>query len=420
MDVPVSQRIIRNRKIKRGVYIAAALVVVAAISVFVMRLKPADPPVDKGVVVIETVKRGEMLRQVRGMGRLVPETIIWITASTNGKVEKRLIQPGAQVTPDTVIFELSNPELQQQVMDAGLALRSAEAAYTNRKVELEANLMNQKAQAATVDSEFSQAKLTAESNEQLNKSKIVSDLIMKQSRMRATELKTRSELEKKRIAINEEAVKTQLAVAQSQLEQSRALHELRKSQAGKLKVVAGMHGVLQELAVQVGQQVAAGANLARVSDPGRLKAELQIPETQARDVQIGQTAEIDTRNGLIRGRVLRLDPAVTQGNRIVDIQLLDELPKGAVPDLNVDGTILLERLTDVIYVNRPAFGQENGNIQLFKIESDGIHAQSVNVKLGRYSVTYVEIVSGLKPGDRVIISDTSSQVPADAKRIRLN
>jgi HlyD family secretion protein len=300
-----------------------------------------------------------------------------------------------------------------------LAYKSAEAAYNNRKVELEAQLLNQKAQAATVESDYQQAKLQAEANEQLAKDRLVSDIVLKQSRTRAAELSTRNELEKQRIAMNTEAVKTQLAVAQSTLDQSRALLELRRRQAADLRVKAGIRGVLQDVPVEVGQQVQPGTNLARVSDPTRLKAEVRIAETQVKDIQPGQPAEIDTRNGVIPGRVARINPSVVDGTRTVEVQLIGELPKGAVPGLNVDGTIEVSRLDSVLYVQRPAFGQEDSTVKLFKIEADNQHAEAVTVELGRGAVTTIVIRSGLKVGDKVIVSDTS-QIGDNANRIRLN
>ncbi len=419
MDVARGKSVARNKKIRRAIYIVVTLAAIAGVSVVLARLKPAAQTVDAGTVWPDVVKRGLFIRNVRGLGTLVPEEIVWIPATTSGRVEKRLVQPGTIVKPDTVIFELSNPELQQQIMDAVSQLKSAEAEYNNRKVELESQLLNQRAQAATVEADFQQARLAADANEELKKDGLVSDIILKQSRTRAAELATRNELEKQRIAMNTAAVKTQLAVTQATLDQRRNFYELRKQQVADLRVKAGMNGVLQELAVQVGQQVQPGANLARVSDPTRLKAEVRVPETQAKDILIGQSAQIDTRNGVITGRVMRIDPSVVNGTRTVDVQLLGELPKGAVPDLNVDGTIELERLENVLHIQRPAFGQENSTIKLFKYEPDGKHAEAVTVQLGRQSVTTIEIRSGLKVGDKVIVSDTST-LGDNTTRIRLN
>ncbi|MBL8171059.1 MAG: efflux RND transporter periplasmic adaptor subunit [Acidobacteria bacterium] len=418
MDKPRDKAIARNRKIRRVIYLVLALGVVGAISFKLSQLQPAAQTVERSTVIIDTVRQGEMLRNVRGLGTLVPEEIVWIPATTSGRVEKRMVQPGTSVTPDTVIFELSNPELQQQLLDAESQLRSSEAEYNNRKVELESQLLNQRAQAATVESDYQQAKLDSDANEQLAREGLVSELVIKQKRTRANELATRNQLEKQRIAMTADAMKTQLAVSQASLEQKRTLYELRKKQIADLRVKAGMNGVLQELSVQIGQQVQPGTNLARVSDPKRLKAEVKIPETQTKDIQIGQPAQIDTRNGIIPGRVMRIDPAVQNGTRTIDVQLLGELPKGAVPDSTVDGTIELERLTNILYVQRPTFGQENSTIKLFKLEADDQHAEAVPVQLGRHSVTHIEIRSGLKVGDKVIVSDTS-QYGDNVTRIRL-
>ncbi|HEX9004338.1 MAG TPA: HlyD family efflux transporter periplasmic adaptor subunit, partial [Blastocatellia bacterium] len=370
-------------------------------------------------VIIDPVKQGEMIRNVRGLGTLVPEEIVWIPAVTSGRVDKRLVQPGTTVTPDTVIFELSNQELQQQLQDAELQYKSAEAEYNNRKVDLETQLLNQRAAAATVESDFQQAKQEAEANETLSKEGLVSELVLKRTRIRAAELATRNDLEKKRIVMTTEAMKTQLAVTQSTLDQRKALVELRRKQVADLRVRAGMHGVLQQLAVEVGQQVTPGANLARVSNPNKLKAEVRIAETQLKDIRIGLPATIDTRNGVIPGRVIRVDPAALNGTVAVDVALDGELPPGARPDMSVDGTIELERLPNVMKIQRPAFGQEKSTVKLFKLDPDEQHAEAVTVQLGRQSVTEIEIISGLKVGDKVIVSDTS-QLGDNVTRIRLN
>lgn len=419
MDVPRSKSVARNRKIRQIIYGVLLFAVIGGVTYGVSRLKPAAPTVERATCIIETVKQGEMVRNVRGLGTLVPEDIVWIPSTTSGRIDKRLIQPGSEVRPDTVLFEMSNPELQQQLLDAEQQLHSAEAEYKNREVDLNAQLLNQRAQAATVQSDLSQARLTAEANSQLLKEGLVSEIIYKQSKTRAEELATRYELEQKRIAMNTEAIKTQLAVQQATLEQRRAMVDLRRRQVADLRVRAGMHGILQLWAVEVGQQVTPGTNLARVSDPSRLKAQVRIAETQAKDITIGQDAEIDTRNGIIPGRVTRIDPQAQNGTVTVDVALQGELPKGARPDMSVDGTIELERLPNVIKVGRPAFGQDNSTITLFKLEPDDIHAVATKVALGRSSVTEIEIREGLRPGDKVILSDTS-QWSDKGDRIRLN
>ncbi len=417
MDIP-RQGIARKKRLRRFLYVGLGLLTIPLITIGLSRLKPAAPTVERGTVVIDVVKRGSMLRNVRGLGTLVPEDIRWIAAVTSGRVEKRLIQQGTQVTPETVLLELSNPELDQSVMEADSQLNSSLAEYQNKRVELETQLLNQQAAAATVEADFVQANLTLEANEQLAKEGLVSNLILKQSRGRAAELTTRFELEKKRIAINTEAVKTQLAVSQAQLDQRKALAQLRRQQKDQLRVRAGMYGVLQQMVVEVGQQVAPGANLARVADMKKLKAQVRVPETQLKDMAIGQVASIDTRNGVVAGRVTRIDPAAENGTVTVDVALEGTLPPGARPDMSVEGTIELERLESVLYVQRPAFGQEKSTITLFKLDPDEKSAVRTRVSLGRQSVTTIEIVDGLKIGDKVILSDTSQWDNVD--RVRLN
>lgn len=417
MDIP-RQIDTRRRLIKRVSIGSASLLALVLITVGLSRLKPAAPTVERATVWMDTVKRGEMLRQVRGPGTLVPEEIRWIPAVTEGRVERRVVLPGTVVKADTVIIELSNPELEQAAQDAELQLRAAEAEYANLQVQLQSQLFNQQAQAATVEAAYHQATLQAEADEDLARQGLIADLTRKLSASRAGELATRHELEQKRLKIASQAVEPQLASQRARMEQSRALYQLRRKQVQDLKVRAGIEGVLQELPVEVGQRVAPGTNLARVARPERLKAELRIAQTQAKDIEVGQTASIDTRNGLIPGRVVRIDPAVREGTVTVDVALLGELPKGARPDLDVDGTIEIERLADVLYVGRPAYGQPDSTVGLFKLEVDGVTAVRVQVKLGRSSVTTIEVVSGLKEGDTVILSDTSAWDAFD--RIRLS
>jgi HlyD family secretion protein len=372
-------------------------------------------------MIIDTVRQGEFVVTRRGLGTLVPmeEAISVVPAMTSGRVLKRLALNGTNVTPDTVILELSSPETKQQLMDAELAFKAAEAAYKNRQVDLESQLLTQKSQAAAIESQYQQAKLQYESYEPLAKEGLYSPLLLKQFGASAKEYAARSELEKQRTAMIAENMKTQLAVAQSDLDKARALLELRRQQADNLRVKAGLRGIMQELLVEVGVQVTIGQPLARVSDPTRLKAVVRIAETQARDIQAGQKAEIDTRNGFIQGRVTRKDPSVVDGTISVEVALIGELPPGAIPSLNVDGTIELTRLPSVLKMQRPAFGQENSTIRLFKMEPDDQHATAVTVQLGQTSVTEVEIRGGLKAGDKVIVSDTS-QLGDNADRIRLN
>jgi HlyD family secretion protein len=328
-----------------------------------------------------------------------------------------VLRPGAEVTPGSVILELSNPELENQAREAQFQLRSAEAAYENRKVELESQLLTQRAQAAQLEADYRSARLQAQADEQLGREGLTSDLTVKQSRAKADALETRVKLEGERLEMATKALASQLAVFQAEVDRLRSNHELRERQLDALKVRASTSGQLTVVPVDVGQQVAPGANLARVANPTRLKAELRIAETQARDITIGQLAQVDTRNGVIEGRVSRIDPAATNGTVLVDISLLGDLPRGARPDLTVDGTIELERLEDVVHVGRPAFGQENSTVSLFRVDAQSGEAVRVRVSLGRSSVNTIEVREGLEPGDQVILSDMSAWDAFD--RVRL-
>ena len=358
-----------------------------------------------------------MLRDVRGLGTLVPENIVWIPASTDGRIDKRDVLPGTPVRPDTVLVEMSDPLLQQGLADAEYQLKAAQADSDSLKVKLETALLDQRSTAATVASQYHQDKLQAEVDEKLVKDGLLSDLTFRLAQVKAQESATRNEIEQQRLSVDAENERAQLAAQQAKIDQFQALYNLKKTQVDQLRVRAGMHGVLQLLPVEVGQRVTAGTNLARVSDPTRLKAEIKIAETQAKDVAIGQRAEIDTHNGVIPGHVIRIDPSAVNGTVAVDVKLDGPLPQGAVPDLSVDGTITLERLADVLYVGRPAFGQPNSTITLFKYEPDEKYADKVQVKIGRTSVNTVEVLDGLKVGDEVILSDMSRWDAVD--RIRL-
>jgi HlyD family secretion protein len=416
VDIARSSDVIRKKKIRRIMYGAGLLAVVVLITVGVSRLKPAAPSVDRATVWIDTVKRGSMLRQVRGSGTLVPEEIRWIPATTQGRVETILLRPGANVKPDTVILELSNPELQQSVKEAQLAYQSAQANFVNRKQELESALLNQQGDVAGIEASYKNAALNLDAQEALHKDGLVSEIQLKQARSTAEELKNRLEIGKKRLEMQTAGIKSQLAPQEAEVDQRRAAYELRVRQLEDLKVKAGMTGVLQLVPVERGAQVGPGTNLARVADPTNLKAELRIAETQTKDIRVGQTAEVDTRNGKVKGHVSRMDPASAGGTVGVDIILEGALPSGARPDLSVDGEITLERLDSVIYVGRPAFGQENSTVGLFKLNADG-EAIRTNVKLGRSSVNQIEIIEGLQPGDQVILSDMSAQDQFDRIRI---
>lgn len=408
----------RKKRLRRGIYMAVAALVVVLIGFGVSNLQPAAPRVDRDTVYLDTVQRGPMVRQVRGTGTLVPEELRWIPATTEGTVERIVIRPGADVVPSTVVLELSNPELEQTALEAELNLRAAEARFSNRRVELESQLLTQRSQLATVESELLQANLQAEADEQLAAGGLVSSIQLRQSQSQARALATRQELERERLQIAQDAVEVQMAVEESDVDRFRTLWRLRLDQVDDLQVRAGMTGVLQQVPLEEGQRVTAGTNLARVGDPSLLQAELRIAETQAKDIQIGQSAMIDTRNGVIPGHVVRIDPAVENGTVTVDVSLDGELPRGARPDLTVDGTIELERLDEVIFVGRPVFGQEESVVSLFALDTEGDGATRTRVSLGRASVNTIEILDGLQPGDRVILSDMSAWDAVD--RVRLN
>lgn len=417
MDIPRTQAI-KARRIRRILYTLGGLVLVSVTTVGLSRLKPAAPSVERGTVWLDTVKRGPMRREVRGMGTLVPLEIRWIPAITNGRVEKIVFRPGVTVSPNTVLIELSNPEVQQAVLDAELQLKAAEAEFESLNVRLESQLMDQKANLASAEANYRQDQLEAEKYGALAKEGLGSEMNAKLSEAKAEGSAVRQEMERQRMAISSKSTKAQLAAQQAKVEQLQELLKLKRIQVDSLHVRAGLEGVLQQVPAEVGQQVAPGTNLARVADPKRLKAEIKIPETQAKDIQLGQKATVDTRNGVVPGHVIRIDPAVQNGTVTVDVAMDDSLPKGARPDLSVDGTIELERLDDVLYVGRPAFGQEKNVVGLYKILEDGKTAQRTQVKLGRSSVNTIEILDGLKIGDQVILSDMSAWDAYD--RVRLN
>src|SRR5450631_1517528 len=409
----------RQKRRRQAILLAVAVVVVAATTVAVSRLKPAAPSVERGTVWTDVVKRGPMLRQVRGLGTLTPtqEAIRQIPAETEATVVRILMLPGSQVKSGAVLLEMSNPQTEQAALDAQLQMKAAEAEYQSQRVTLESNLMGQKASAATVTADYSQAQLQSETDKALYDMGVISGLAYKASKGKADELTTRNDLELERLTIGRKAIESQLAEQQAKVDQMRTVYELKQKQLDALKVRAGIDGVLVDLPLQVGQHVLPGTMLAKVVQPNHLMAELKIAETQARDVQIGEPASIDTHNGVIPGTVLRVDPAVQNGTVTVDVKLTGELPKGARPDLSVDGTIDLERLENVLYVGRPAFGQETSTIWMFKVDPDNKGATRVQVKTGRASVNLIQIDSGLRQGDTVILSDMSRWDNTD--RVRL-
>jgi HlyD family secretion protein len=418
MDIARPEFKVQKRR-RQAVLIVIVVIVVAAVAVAVSRLKPAAPSVERGTVWTDTVKRGSMLRQVHGLGSLIPsqESVRQIPAETEATVLRIRMLPGSQLKADSILVEMSNPQVEQAAMDAQLQLKAAEAEYQSQRVTLESNLMNEKAGAATVNADYSQAKRQADTDKALYDLGVISGLAYKASKGKSDELTTRNDLETQRLDIGQKAIESQLAEQQAKVDQVRVLAALKKKQLDALQVRAGIDGVLVDLPLQVGQHVQPGTMLAKVVQPNHLMAELKISETQARDVQFGEPAAIDTHNGIISGSVMRVDPAVQNGTVTVDVKLTGDLPKGARPDLSVDGTIDLERLEDVLYVGRPAFGQENSTISLFKLDGSGKEAERVPVKVGRESVNSIQVIEGIHEGDTVILSDMSRWDKTD--RIRL-
>ncbi|OLB30319.1 MAG: RND transporter [Acidobacteria bacterium] len=409
----------RAKKIRRIIYAAVAFLLIGGVSYGLSRLRPAAPTVDRATIWPDEVKRGPMLREVRGLGTLVPEDIRWIPAQTNATVERIVLRPGAIVHPNSVILELSDPQLQRDLLDAEYQLKGAEADFANLKVQVNSQLMNQKSTEASVRSDYEQARLQHEVDVKLLKEGIQSSHIEDLSKVKEEQLAIRLQLEAERTRVATDSAAAQLAAQEAKVEQQHALYNLKKSQYDAMHLRAGIEGVLQLVPVEEGQQVTPGTNLARVADPNKLKAEIKIPETQAKDVRIGQKATIDTRNGIVDGHVSRIDPSVQNGTVTVDVSVDKPFPpgSGARADLSVDGTIELENLKDVLYVGRPVNGQADSTIGIFKLVGDGSEAVRVNVKLGRSSVNTIEIRDGLKVGDKVILSDMSQWDAFD--RIRL-
>jgi len=417
MDIPrPSQAKVKLRK--RLIIGGVAGLALIGITLLLARLKPAVPTVDRSLVWIDTVKRGPMTREVHGLGTLVPQDISWIPARTNAHVDRIVLNPGAAVEPDSVILVLSDPTVEQAAIDADSQLKSAEADLENTKVQLQSNVLQAESDAATAKANYEQASLHADVYNQLFKDGLDSVLDVKLAKVTAEEAETLNGIQQKRYVFTKDSIAPQLAVKQAAVDQFRAQAKLRHADAEALQVRAGMHGVLQLVSVEVGAQVLPGANLARVADPTRLMAQVQIAETQARDMQIGQKAQVDTHNGIVAGLVARIDPSVTNGTVTVDVTFTDPLPKGARPDLSVDGTVELEHLDDVVFVGRPAFGDEHSTVGIFKLAPDNTNAARTQVQLGRSSVNTIEIVKGLEPGDRVILSDMSQWDAND--RIKLN
>ena len=414
--------LLQKRKRRFWIFAGVAVVMLAVALFGVSRLKPAAPTVDRSTIWPDTVKRGPMIRQVRGStGSLVPreDSIELIPAQTDATVVRIRVLPGTKVTPDTILMDLADPQLQQELLNAQLALKAAQADYKSLQATLESTLMDKKTAAAQVNSDYTQDQLQAQTDKALYDLGVIAGIAYNKSKNTADQLTTQHKLSQEQLEVNQKAIEIQLASAQTKIDQAKALLDLYQKQAQALEVRAGITGVLAPLAtpLQVGQHVTAGTSVAEVIQLDKLKAALQIAETQARDIQIGQPASIDTHNGVIPGHVTRIDPSVVNGTRTVDVALDGLLPPGAVPQLSVDGTIDLERMTDVLYVGRPALGNENSTLSLFKVDPDGKGATRVPVKVGRASVNSIQVIEGLKEGDTVILSDMSRWDNVD--RIRL-
>lgn len=417
-DIARDPAILKRRRIRRVGYAIVAIAVVIGVSIVLARMEPAPPSVPEDTLLRDTVKRGSIVRQERGLGTLVPEDTRWIPATTEGRVERILLRPGARVEPDSVILELSSADVEQAALNARLALQTAEAQLETQRVQYRNELLTQESQVATLEADYKQARLDADANEALAKEKLVSELDRQKSALRATSLSDRLAVDRKRLAAVQDSLDSRLRILQVAVEQARNLMDLANSRLNSLKVRPGFSGVLQQVPVEVGARVGPGTNLARVADPSRLKAELRIAETRARDIEVGQPAEIDYRNGIIPGVVSRKDPAAQNGTVTVDVTLTGELPRGAVPDLSVDGTVQLERLDNVLYVGRPSLGQDQSTVGLFRVERPSGIAERVQVQLGRSSVNAIVVLSGLNEGDEVILSDMSQWDAFDRVRLR--
>ncbi|HEY9443222.1 MAG TPA: HlyD family efflux transporter periplasmic adaptor subunit [Gemmatimonadales bacterium] len=414
MDIP---RAPARRGRKQLLYGGLAVLGLALATAGLRSLKPAAPSVDRAAVWIDSVQRGPLLIEVRGPGTLVPERVRWISAVTAGRVEKRLAEPGQEVNPDTELLELSNPDVQLEALESERQLTVAQGDRVNMRTSLETTRLNQEGNVAAAKSAYLDAQRNAEASSDLARKELISSMEASRAQDRVVELQTRYEVEEKRLAVMTEATDSQLRLQDAQVSRLRAVVDFQRERIRSMKVMAGAHGVLQELPLEVGQWAQSGAVLARLVEPGRLKAVLRIPETQAKDLTIGQPAAIDTRNGIVKGAVVRIDPAVQNGTVTVDVRLEGEMPRGARPDLSVDGTIQVERLDNVLHVGRPAYGQANSTVGLFKLAADGREATRVNVRLGRTSVNTVEVLGGLQPGEKVIISDMSRWDGVDRVRV---
>lgn len=420
MDVARPPEVAQRRKRNRIIAGAVGALLIVITTIALAQLKPAAPTVEAGGLWVEPVKRGTMLRQVRGTGVLIPDEIRWITALTDGRVERIVVLPGTAVEADTVLLELSNPQTEQAALTADLDLRTAKDNYEVLKADLDRDLLAQRAAAAGVAADAAQAQMNADADEQMAKNGFIPEIQLRRSKLIAETAAKRQKMEEQRLANSERTLAVKLAVQEGEVRRRQTMADLRRSEATGLKIRAGFSGVLQEVPVQVGQRISPGTNLARVVDPTRLRAQVQVAETQIKDVVIGQKAEVDTRSGITLGKVVRIDPAARNGTVTVDISLDGPLPRGSRPDMSVDGTIELERLDNILYVGRPAFGQEHQKMSLFKLTADRAGATLVPVELGRASVNTIEVVRGLSVGDCVVLTDMSQYAEYDRLRLSGN
>jgi HlyD family secretion protein len=418
MDVAQNPRLKRTRRRRRAALLVIVIAVLGGATLVLGRLGPSEPVVDRSRLWIDTVKQGPLVLEVRGAGNLVADEFIWLAAETDGQVQRKTLRAGAEVRPDSEILMLKNRETEQAALSADLALQAARAAYVTLEATLKNELRARRAAAAAVEAEQTQAQLQADVDSTLARDGLLAEVVSKQSAVRAASLKTRLMLEQEQVDTGLESIRTRLAQQQAEVDISRATADLRRRDVEALRVLATINGVLQEVVVDEGQRVARGANLARVADPSRLKAELRVPETQTRDIRVGLPARIDTHNGVIEGEVSRIDPAAQNGTVTVDVALRGGLPKGARLDMTVDGVIQLERVASAIYVGRPAVGQAEGTLNLFRLSADGVSATRTVVRVGRVSTNAVEILGGLSPGDQVILSDSAAWEGRDVIRIK--
>ena len=411
----------KKKRRQQWMWGAVAVVVVAAIAFFVTRLKPAAPSVDRATVWTDSVKRGPLILQVRGPGTLVPreDSILLIPSQTDATVVHIRVLPGAHVAPDTILMDLADPQLQQQLLSAEQALKGARADYKALAATLQSTLMDKKVTAAQLNSDFTQDQLQAQTDQKLFELGVVSGLVANASKNKADQLTAQRQISQEQLDVNAKAIEVEMASSQAKVDQAQALYDLYKKQQDALQVRAGISGVLSTLAlpVQVGQHVTAGTSVAEVVQPDKLKAALNIAETQAHDIAVGQPAEVDTHNGIVQGHVTRIDPTVLNGTRVVDVSMEGPLPPGAVPQLSVDGTIDLDHIMDTLQVGRPAFGNVNSTISLFKLSPDSKTAVRVPVKVGRASVNSIQVLEGLQVGDTVILSDMSREDNVDKIRL---